>query len=362
MACYVEITAGPSAGDEYAKVLVTDDGSAIVYTGASPHGQGHHTAFSMIASDTLGIPMEQITVVHGDTDVVAKGVGTFGSRSLQLGGAAVARSAGEVRDLARSVAASLLEAAVDDVVLDAEHGVFHVAGVPAVTAPGTRWRWRRAAASRRRATSRRRSRRSRSAPTSPSSRSTPRPARCGCGGWWRATTPARILNPLLADGQRHGGIAQGVAQALYEEVRYDDIGNPQTANLADYGMVSAAELPSFELVALETPTWVNPLGAKGIGESGTIGSTPAVQTAVVDALAHLGVRHVDIPCTSERVWQAIHTPTSPDPRTGCSRRRDGRLLHPVRSVSGPCDRGMIPGGTGQRRQQRGEDQCRSPSR
>jgi carbon-monoxide dehydrogenase large subunit len=115
----------------------------------------------------------------------------------------------------------------------------------------------------------------------------------------------RVLNPLLADGQRHGGLAQGVAQALFEEVRYDADGNPLTTNFADYAVVSAAELPSFELVVSETPTWVNPLGAKGIGESGTIGSTPAVQNAVCDALAHLGVRHVDMPCTPERIWRAI---------------------------------------------------------
>ena len=115
----------------------------------------------------------------------------------------------------------------------------------------------------------------------------------------------RILNPMLVEGQRHGGIAQGVAQALYEWVRYDDDGNPQTANLADYTMISAAELPSFELVSMETATPLNPLGAKGIGESGTIGSTPAVQSAVCDALSPLGVRHVDMPCTPERVWDAI---------------------------------------------------------
>jgi carbon-monoxide dehydrogenase large subunit len=115
----------------------------------------------------------------------------------------------------------------------------------------------------------------------------------------------RILNPLLADGQRHGGIAQGAAQALLEEVRYDEDGNPVTSNLADYAAISATELPSFELVAMETPTPLNPLGAKGIGEAGTIGSTPAVQSAVVDALAHLGVRHVDMPCSPERVWNAI---------------------------------------------------------
>jgi carbon-monoxide dehydrogenase large subunit len=113
------------------------------------------------------------------------------------------------------------------------------------------------------------------------------------------------VNPLLADGQRQGGIAQGVAQALFEEFRYDADGNPMTANFSDYGIVSAAELPSFELVTQETPTPYNPLGAKGIGESGTIGSTPAVQSAVVDALAHLGVRHLDLPATSVRVWDAI---------------------------------------------------------
>jgi aerobic carbon-monoxide dehydrogenase large subunit len=116
----------------------------------------------------------------------------------------------------------------------------------------------------------------------------------------------RILNPLLAEGQIHGGLAQGTAQALLEEVRYDDDGNPLTTNFADYAFISAVELPSFETVSMETPTPINPLGAKGIGESGSIGSTPAVQNAVVDALSHLGVRHLDMPATSERVWRAIH--------------------------------------------------------
>jgi len=115
----------------------------------------------------------------------------------------------------------------------------------------------------------------------------------------------RILNPLLAEGQVHGGLAQGAAQALLEEMRYDEDGNPVTSNLADYGFISAAELPSFETVRLETPTPLNELGAKGIGESGTIGSTPAVHNAVVDAVTHLGVRHIDMPLTAERVWRAI---------------------------------------------------------
>jgi aerobic carbon-monoxide dehydrogenase large subunit len=115
-----------------------------------------------------------------------------------------------------------------------------------------------------------------------------------------------IVNPLLAQGQRHGGLAQGAAQALLEEVRYDPDGNPITSNLADYAMISAAELPSFELVAMQTPTPINALGAKGIGESGTIGSTPAVQNAVVDAVSHLGVRHLDMPASPQRVWAALN--------------------------------------------------------
>ena len=115
-----------------------------------------------------------------------------------------------------------------------------------------------------------------------------------------------IINPLLADGQVHGGIAQGAAQALLEEVVYDESGNLLTSNLADYAFVSAAELPSFTLDHTVTPTHVNPLGAKGIGESGTIGSTAAVHNAVVDAVAHLGVRHIDMPCTAEKVWRAIN--------------------------------------------------------
>lgn len=120
----------------------------------------------------------------------------------------------------------------------------------------------------------------------------------------------KVLNPMLLEGQIHGGIAQGAAQALMEEVRYDSDGNPVTSNLADYAFISAAELPSFEVVHMETPTHLNPLGAKGIGESGTIGSTPAVQSAVIDAVSHLGVRHIDMPCTAEKVWRAINAVTS----------------------------------------------------
>ena len=304
---YVEITGGiPPFGDN-AKIDVLEDGRAVVFTGSSPHGQGHDTAFSMIASDLTGIPMDRIELVWGDTDLTPVGGGTMGSRSLQHAGSAVSAAAVELVEQATKLAARLLEADEADVVLDKDSGSFHVAGTPAVSKT-----WADLAV-----------------------------ATKGDGGLTQSTVyeaggptfpfgahiavvevdtetgqvkhlrhvacddAGRVLNPMLLEGQIHGGVAQGTAQALLEEVRYDSDGNPITSNLADYGMISAAELPSFEVIHMETPTPRNVLGAKGIGESGTIGSTPAVQSAVVDALSHLGIRHIDMPATAERVWQAI---------------------------------------------------------
>ena len=306
---YVEVTAGPTGGSEYAKLEVNPDGSATVYTGSSPHGQGHATAFAMIVQEKTGIPMDRVTLVWGDTDLVERGEGTGGSRSLQLGGSAVLRAAEEAVDDARRVAAELLEASADDVVLDTATGHFHVAGTPALART---WAEVAAAAVERGGSGI-------CGIVDFQASSTTFPFGChvavvdvdtetGQVTLQRMITvddAGRIVNPLLVEGQRHGGIGQGAAQALLEEVVYDADGNPITANFADYGVISATELPDFELVAMETPTPVNPLGAKGIGESGTIGSTPAVQSAVCDALAHLGVRHVDIPATPERVWRAI---------------------------------------------------------
>jgi carbon-monoxide dehydrogenase large subunit len=305
---YVEVTAGPTPGDEHAKVEVRPDGSAVVYTGTSPHGQGHATSWAMIASDELGIPFERITVVHGDTDLVPEGVGTFGSRSLQLGGSAVQKASTEVVDKAREVAAGLLEANPDDIALDKDEGRFHVAGTPAVAKT---WGEVAAAAG---ADGGELAVHTTFAAASPSFPFGAHVAvvevdtEIGRVELVRMVTcddAGKILNPLIVEGQRHGGIAQGVAQALLEEVRYDAGGNPITSNFADYAVISATELPSFELVSMETPTPLNPLGAKGVGESGTIGSTPAVQSAVCDALAHLGVRHLDMPASPERVWRAI---------------------------------------------------------
>jgi len=301
---YVEITGGVPPFGEAAKIEVLPGGRARVYTGTSPHGQGHLTAWSMITADQTGIDLDQIELVYGDTDLVPVGGGTMGSRSLQQGGAAVNQAAIELVEKGRELAANLLEAAVDDVVLDKARGAFHVSGTPAVAKTwaelggtdgglcvDTRFDATGA-----------------SFPfgahvsvvevdTETGRVRLVRHVACDDAG--------KVLNPLLLEGQIHGGIAQGAAQALLEEVRYDADGNPITANLADYAFISAAELPSFEVVHMETPTFLNPLGAKGVGESGTIGSTPAVQSAVVDALAHLGVRHVDMPATAERVWQAI---------------------------------------------------------
>ena len=305
---YVERTAGGDSG-ESAKIEILPNGKAVVYTGTSPHGQGHVTAWSMIASEQTGIDIDDIDVVWGDTDLVPVGGGTMGSRSLQLGGVAVHQAAVELVEQARTHAARMLEANEADVVFDKHAGAFHVTGTPAIAKT-----WAEVAT-----------------------------ANVATGGLVQQTTftsngptypfgahvavvevdietgqvrhvrhvacddAGRVINPLLLDGQIHGGIAQGTAQALLEEVRYDASGNPITSNLAEYAFISAAELPSFEVIHMQTPTPRNPLGAKGIGESGTIGSTPAVQSAVIDAVSHLGVRHIDMPTTPERVWTAIRS-------------------------------------------------------
>jgi carbon-monoxide dehydrogenase large subunit len=302
---YVEITAG-DGGPETAKIEVKDDGSATVYSGSSPHGQGHATAWAMLVQDELGIPMDRITVLHGDTDLIPNAVGTFASRSLQLGGSAVQKAAIEVKDEARHNAAQMLEAAEADVVLDTTTGLWQVRGDP-----DTALSWGQVAGH------------SGGSLIADVSFVQDRPTfpfgahvsvvevdtETGQVKMLRHVTvddAGTVLNPVLTEGQRHGGIAQGAAQALLEEVLYDEDGNPQTSTLADYATISAPDLPSFELVESQTPTPLNPLGAKGIGEAGTIGSTPAIQNAVIDAVAHLGVRHIDMPTTPQRVWMAIN--------------------------------------------------------
>ncbi|HEY5664296.1 MAG TPA: xanthine dehydrogenase family protein molybdopterin-binding subunit [Ilumatobacter sp.] len=303
---YVEVTGAVDPLEEVAKIEIHPDGTATIFTGTSPHGQGHDTAWSTIASARTGIDIADFALVWGDTDRTPKGGGTMGSRSLQQGGAAVDQTAVALVDTAKRVAARLLEADVADIRLDVTSGSFHVAGTPSMART---WADLAAAADPGELTE--------EATFEATMATFPfgshvavvevdvetglvthlRHVACDDAG--------TILNPLLVTGQVHGGVAQGAAQALYEQVRYDDDGNPITSNLADYTMISMDLMPMIERVPMETPTPVNPLGAKGIGESGTIGSTAAVHSAVMDALGHLGVRHIDMPCTPEKVWAAI---------------------------------------------------------
>lgn len=307
LSSYVEITgAGAEAGgpNENSTVEVHPDGTATILTGTSPHGQGHETVWAMLASEELGIPIDKITVKWGDTDLIPKGGGTGGSRSLQLGGAAVRQASRELLDVARERAATALEASADDLEFDVSGSAFAVKGDPDMRValaslaeterlfvnsvfaqPGATF------------------------PFGTHVAVAEVDTETGKVTLKRVVTvddAGTIINPLLAEGQRHGGIAQGAAQAFLEEVVYDADGNPLTATFADYPFVSATELPSFELVEMETPTSYNPLGAKGIGEAAAIGSTPAVQNAVIDAVAHLGVRHIDMPTSPLRVWRAIN--------------------------------------------------------
>jgi aerobic carbon-monoxide dehydrogenase large subunit len=307
LSVYVEITA-LAGGSEFGRVEVLPSGRVRALTGTSPHGQGHETAWAMLISERLGVPMDQIEVIHGDTDLVPRGEVTGGSRSAQLGGTNIWRAAGVVVEQARALAATLLEADPADIVLDTAAGRFHVAGTPSISRG---WAELAAAAVDQGDPLAGEGDFSQAGGTFPSGAHLAvvevdiETGKVTLVRMVAADDAGTILNPMLAEGQVHGGLAQGAAQALMEEVVYDAEGNPLTSNLADYAFISAAELPSFETIHVETPTPKNDLGAKGIGESGTIGSTPAVHNAVVDALAHLGVRHVPMPATPERVWRAI---------------------------------------------------------
>ena len=310
---YVEITA--FASKEFGSVEVHPDGTVTVTTGVSPQGQGHETAMAQIASAILDVPFDAVRVVHSDTALVARGAGTWASRSLQVGGSAVVERAQAVLDQARSLAAHLLEADQADLV-QSDRG-FALAGVP-----DRRLGWPELAA----------------AANQPSMLPQGMEPGLRSAGSFReedSTFPfgahvavvevdtqtgevdlvrhiavddcGRILNPLLVRGQVHGGLGQGIAQALFEEVLYDESANPITSTFSTYLFPAAAEFPRFTTANTETPTPLNPLGAKGIGESAAIGSTPAIQNAAVDALAYLGIRHLDLPVSPARVMAALRT-------------------------------------------------------
>jgi len=308
LSVYVEIS-GWSDGPEQARVEMRADGTAVAYVGTSPHGQGHDTSFAMLLADDLGIPMERVAVVHGDTDVVASGVGTFGSRSLQVAGSALRAAGVGLCQQARIVAARALGVAEQDVELDRSSGRWHaVPGVPGLHGARAGLGWGELAALHGVLVGEGKFEGTTTVPFGAHLAVVEvdgETGRVDLRRYVAVDDAGRLVNPLIAEGQRYGGIAQGLGQALFEAVVYDGDGNPLTASLADYTPPAAPDLPSFELVRMQTPSPVNPLGAKGIGEAGAVGAPPAVQNAVVDAVRHLGVGHIDMPLTPWKVWSAI---------------------------------------------------------
>jgi carbon-monoxide dehydrogenase large subunit len=304
---YVEITAVGSP-TEFGSVEATTDGAFVVLAGTHSHGQGHETAYAQIVADTLDVSMDAVRVVEGDTALIPRGDGTAGSRSLQLAGSSILEASRTLLERARRLAAEVLEASPDDVVSLGD-GRLGVRGVPG---SGLTWAELAVAAGERG-----------QAPLVETHDVVAEPSfpfgtHIAVAEVDLDTGDARLIrhvavddcgpqiNPMLVAGQVHGGIAQGAAQALYEEMVHDADGNPLTGTLIDYAMPSANELPAFERDSTVTRSPRNPLGVKGIGEAGTIGSTPAVQNAVIDAVSHLGVRHLDMPLTPEKVWRALN--------------------------------------------------------
>jgi aerobic carbon-monoxide dehydrogenase large subunit len=308
-----------AGGWEAASIRMLPTGKAEVVTGTSPHGQGHETAWSQIAADALGVPFDDVTVIHGDTQSAPMGMDTYGSRSLVVGGVAVHLAAEKVVAKAKTVAAHLLEAAEADVRF--ESGTFSVAGSPdaSVTIQDVAL----ATFAAHNLPDGMEPSINSDAVLDPENFSFPHGTHL-CAVEVDTETGAvkirsyvavddigKVINPLIVEGQVHGGLAQGIAQALYEEAVYDADGNLVTGSLVDYLVPGAPDLPEFTTDRTETPATSNPLGVKGVGEAGTIASTPAVVGAVVDAVRHLGVDDIAMPCSPERVWRAIQTASGP---------------------------------------------------
>jgi carbon-monoxide dehydrogenase large subunit len=303
-----------AGGWENASIRMLATGKVEVVTGVSPHGQGHETAWSQIIADKLGVPFDDVEVLHGDTQSSPKGLDTYGSRSLAVGGIAAYKAAEKVIDKARKVAAHLLECSEAD--LEFAQGKFIIKGTgrgvtiqelalatftshnfpegmePSLDSDYT---------------------------FDPENFSFPHgthlcaaevdteTGRVTIRRYVCVDDVGKVVNPLIVEGQVHGGLAQGIAQALFEEATYDEGGTLTTGTLADYLMPSAVDLPSFTTDRTETPATTNPLGVKGVGEAGAIASTPAVVNAVIDALRHLGVTDIQMPCSPQRVWRAVQS-------------------------------------------------------
>ncbi|MFD0802373.1 xanthine dehydrogenase family protein molybdopterin-binding subunit [Streptomonospora algeriensis] len=302
-----------AGGWESASVRMLPTGKVEVVTGTSPHGQGHVTSWSQIVADQLGVPFEDVEVLHGDTRVAPKGMDTYGSRSLVVGGTAVFEACDRVLDKARRLAAHMMEANEDD--LEFSEGRFTVRGTDR---PSTSLQEVALAAfSAHNLPEGAEASLDADATFDPENFSYPHgthlcavevdteTGEVSLRSYTAVDDVGTVVNPLIVDGQVHGGLAQGIAQALFEEAVYDNDGNLTTSTMADYSVPTAADLPDFTLDRTTTPSTTNPLGTKGVGEAGTIASTPAVVSAVVDALRPFGVRDMRMPCTPQRVWRAI---------------------------------------------------------
>ena len=311
LSTYVEICAmGPKGMWEYGKVEVEPNGKVKVLSGASPHGQGQETSFAQIVADELGIGLDDITVLHGDTSVVPKGIGTFGSRATAVGGIAIYQAAGKVREKARELASHLLEVDPDD--LNFSAGRFSVKGVPkkglTIQQIAQEARLTKSLPQQMETGLAAESQFEPSNFTFPFGTHVclvevePQTGRIEIKKYLAVDDCGKVINPLLVDGQVQGGIVQGLGQALFEQVIYDENGQLLTGSLMDYALPRAADLPRLNLARTETPSPVNPLGIKGIGEAGTIGSTPAMVNAVVDALVPFGITHIDMPLTPQKIW------------------------------------------------------------
>ena len=303
-----------AGGWEHAAVRMLATGKVEVVTGASAHGQGHETAFSQIVADRLGVPFEDVEVLHGDTQTSPRGLDTYGSRSLVVGGEALVRAVDKVIEKAKPIAAHLLEASVDDIefadgrlsvrgtdqgvaITEVAAAVFAAHDYPEGIEPSI----------------------DSEATYDPVNFNYPHGTHlCAMevdtetGGvkirkYVCVDDIGTIINPMIVAGQVHGGLVQGIAQALWEEAVYDDAGTLVSGSFVDYLLPTAADTLSFDVDHTSSPSITNTLGTKGVGEAGTIASTPAVVNAVVDAIRHFGVDDVTMPCTPERVWKAIHS-------------------------------------------------------
>jgi carbon-monoxide dehydrogenase large subunit len=322
LSMYVEVCGvGPSAtlptgGWEHASVTVERDGRVSATTGASPHGQGNETTFAQMLADQFSVPLEHVTILHGDTAVVKQGIGTFGSRSQAVGGTALHMAGTKAKTKMAKFAAALLEAHEDDLVF--ENGMISVKGAPARgksfadvagfayipvplpegLEPGV----------------------SEEAFFEPTNNTYPFGCHISMLEIDRETgeptllklvavdDAGHLINPLIVEGQIHGGLAQGIGQAMIEETVYNSDGQLVTGSFMDYALPRAIDFPRFELHSTVTPTPVNPLGAKGVGEAGTLGSTPSIVSAAVDALSEFGVKHIDMMLRPEKLWRIIHGP------------------------------------------------------